>query len=401
MIKIDGLSELKIFLFVILAVIAGLLGIDIHLASMPHIMTFMHTDKEHISQSISFFLLGVGIGMLVLGPLSDKFGRKIILLTGLGLTIITNIASVKTSHVNYFLIQRFFQGFGSSACLCLGRVILADIVERDRYAVVASYLTVITGLSPLVAPIIGSYIQLWFDWQTNFLLLAILQLMLFISVIAFFPETNKYKNKYFTSRKLLSNYMVIIRNNLFIGFTLLSGIGLSVNMLYATLGSFIFQNELNIDIISFGWITMIMSLGIVLSRFSLPILVNKITFIKTILIGLILLFSSGIALLSLSVTGHANLFFLESAIFLTLFSYPLIVICSSTGAITSFDDKRGAAGALYGGFQMLLAFVISAIAGGASFNSLRFLALSYFLLGILGLILYFPVMREYMKIPKL
>jgi Bcr/CflA subfamily drug resistance transporter len=393
-IVVDTRTDFRIFTWVTLAVITGLLGIDIHLSSMPHMMDFMHTDRSRMSQSISLFLLGIGSGMLIYGPLSDKYGRRIILMIGLCVSILANFASVLTTNIDYFLVERLIQGFGAGACLGLGRVIVADIVQGERYAIVASYLTVITGLSPIIGPILGSYIQLWFNWQTNFFLLGLFQILLFIFIIFSIPETNRHKNQSLTFLNLINNYKYLLKHPLFLGFTFLSGIGLSESILYATTSSFIFQNDLHVDVLVYGWLTMAVSLGIIVSRLLLPQSIRYFSLLGTIFIGLVLLLLSGSVLLALVMLESVNLILLMFIIFITLFSYPFIVICCSSGAITPFHDKRGSAGALFGGFQMLTAFVVSSISGLYSHDGILHLAISYTVLGMLGLSMYFFIIRK-------
>ena len=153
--------------FVILAVIVfivmcGFFGIDLHLASMPAIQAFMHTDKAHMQLSVSLYVLSTGLSLFFYGPLSDKYGRKPIVLFGLSVAAAACLLSTFTHHITTFLVLRFLQGFGAGVCAGMGRTILADMFQGARLATTASYTGVVVSLSPLVAPTIGGYIQHWF-----------------------------------------------------------------------------------------------------------------------------------------------------------------------------------------------------------------------------------------------
>ena len=388
------INENVIFSLSVMAMISGLLAIDIHLASMPYIMKFMHTDKQHMGQSISFFLFGAGSSMLVYGPLSDKYGRRVMMLIGLSIATLASFCSVLTDNITSFLITRLLQGIGAGACMGLGRVILADIVQGPRYATVASFLTIITGLSPLIGPIIGGYIQSLINWQTNFYLLGTMQLITLILFVLFFPETNKHKNTSLKLTHLLQNYKYLLKHSPFVGFTILSGIGLSSSMLYATMSSFILQIEFHTSPILYGWLTMMASIGIIISCSLIPVSVKRFGLEKSIFIGLVIMLISGILLIVFNITNIINLSLLMLTVFLALFSYPLVVICSSTCAITPYQDKRGAAGALFGGFQMLMAFGVSASASFLAQHGVILLGSSYAILAVFGCLIYYILIKK-------
>lgn len=164
--------EIRILAIVVIIATCSLLGIDIHLASLPFIMKYMHTDKTHMQQSVSIFFLGLGVSMLFYGPLSDKYGRKPIVIIGLIIAAIASFASVFTHNIHSFLLMRLLQGIGCGVCTGLGRSIVADILQGDRLASIGSYFAMFISLSPLIAPALGGYIQHYFGWQMNFIVLG-------------------------------------------------------------------------------------------------------------------------------------------------------------------------------------------------------------------------------------
>ena len=127
-------QEFKILISAVLLAVCAMLGLDIHLASLPHIMVYMHTDQLHMQQSISIFLLGLGASLLVYGPLSDRYGRKPIVIMGMTLAIISSYVTALTHNVHAFLLMRLLQGIGSGVCMGLGRTIIADVLHGDRLA---------------------------------------------------------------------------------------------------------------------------------------------------------------------------------------------------------------------------------------------------------------------------
>ena len=111
-------KQIKSFFVLTMMATCGLLGIDMHLASMPTMMHLMSTDKTHMQLSISIFLLGIGGSQLFYGPLSDKYGRKPVVVFGLTLAALSNFLVLFSLDINYFLFLRLLQGLGCGVCRC-------------------------------------------------------------------------------------------------------------------------------------------------------------------------------------------------------------------------------------------------------------------------------------------
>jgi len=287
--------EFKLMSLTILLAICGSLGVDIHLASLPHIMTYMHTTRPHMQQSVTFFILGVGLSMLVYGPLSDKVGRKPVVIFGLCLACIASYSAAFVQSIMPFLILRILQGVGSGVCWGLGRIIAADVMHGERLAAIGSYFTLFLSLSPLLAPALGGYIQHWFGWQANFILLGSIILFALIFFILFFEETNKHRRpEAFALFSLVKTYASFFQNRLFIGCALLTGIAMSANIFYTTISSFIFQNQFHTTPIVFGWLTAVVGAAGVIGKLFSPFFILRLKNQKTLFLGIALLLSSGI-----------------------------------------------------------------------------------------------------------
>lgn len=382
-------EEFKILTVTVIFAICGLLGVDIHLASLPHIMTYLHTDKPHMQQSVSIFLLGMGGSLLFYGPLSDKYGRKPIVIFGLAFASVASFISVFSTNISTFLFLRLLQGIGSGVCLGVGRTIIADVLQGVRLSSIGSYFGMFVSLSPLLAPALGGYIQHWFGWQANFITLgAILGIALFLYIFIC-PETNKYINPHAVSvREIYKNYKSLLLHPIFVGATLITGIAMAANMAYATISSFIFQIQFNLTPVTYGWLTAIAGAGGFIGRFVTPIFLRQFGSQKTLFTGLTLLFLAGVWMLFFILFKSINISMILIAVFFTIFSQSFINPIVTSLALSPFHEKRGSAGALYGSFQMLTAFLSSAVVGAFAQDGVIVLAVTYCILGVVGISIY-------------
>ncbi len=390
-IKFFGITrkEFKLLSLTILLAICGALGLDIHLASLPYIMVDLGTDKHAMQQSVSLYMLGAALSMLVYGPLSDKVGRKPVVIAGLAMLCLTTFATVLAHSASTFLLFRLLQGLSAGVSWGLARIIAADVMQDERLAAIGSYFTLFLSLSPLFAPVLGGYIQHWFNWQANFIVLSGITLIVLISFIYFFEETNLHKNEHaFKLKPLLINYAAFFKHRLFVSAVLLGSIALAIDIIYVTLSSFIFQEQFKTSAIAFGWLTAIVGVASVLTKVISPFFILRSTNSRIMKAGIALLWLSGLVLLIPSLLGFINIPLVLLGASIGMAGLILIGSTSMSTALSPFHDKRGSAGALYGAFQLLFSFAVSAIAAGLTFSGTTVMALFYTVLALLATLLF-------------
>lgn len=381
-------SQVITLLLALSIALVSMFAIDIHLASLPYIAAAMHTNKQHMQLSISVFLLGMGLSILAYGPLSDKYGRKPIVIIGLFIATVTGFAQAYCSHINAFLFWRFLQGVGLGVGTGIGRTIFADILSGELLAIVGSYFSMMLTLSPLFAPIIGGYLQQLLGWQSNFIVISVLCIILLIVLLLFCPESNLHKNPKLSLRGMCVNYTTLLRHPIFVSSTLLTGIGMSSTMVFISTSSFILQTEFDLTPILYGWVTMIAGFSGFLGKLTAPFVIRRVTSIKTIQIGLCMITVAGLWLLPFTILEDETITILMIAVFVAYLGQSYIMPSVAAQALGKFDDKRGAAGALYGGFQTLMAGFGTSIIVMLPYKGSYLLAISYLFLSILGLVIY-------------
>ncbi|WP_252902773.1 MFS transporter [Paucilactobacillus hokkaidonensis] len=152
----------------------GPLSLDMYLPGLPVIQQSLNTSASLVQLSISTCLIGLAVGQLFIGPLSDRIGRKPPLLAGLILFTLTSLMLTQISNIWWFLLIRFIQGLAGSAGQVLSRAIAKDMFSGKRLTQFYATLMAINGIFPVIAPIVGAAVLSFFPWQTIFLLLTII-----------------------------------------------------------------------------------------------------------------------------------------------------------------------------------------------------------------------------------
>ena len=381
-------------LIIVLVAMSGLMGIDIHLASMPYMMTYMDTDKIHIQQSVTLYLLGLGVSLLFYGPLSDKYGRKPVVVFGLIVACLTSFLAVFIHGITAFLMLRLFQGVGAGASAGLGRTMAVDMFHKKSLDGIRSYFSAIIGLSPLIAPLLGGYLQHYFGWQSNFVFLSILFFILIFPYAFFTDETNRHiRPDLNLSKTLLSNYHYLLKHPAFVGATVLGGIGMAVTIIYATISPFIFQVNYHLSPIIYGWITMGVSVGVLLGRLFNGFLVKKLGNLGVLSFGIHLIILPGLFIVLIKLFHEEWMFVVLLCIFLALSGQAFLRANAMFVALLPHHDKRGSAGALFGSFQTLVGFASGALISLFSYEGMRLLGVSYIVLGLLSYLIYFGLVK--------
>ncbi|MCO5092181.1 multidrug effflux MFS transporter [Bosea sp. (in: a-proteobacteria)] len=163
--------------------------INIYLPSMPGIVTYFQTDIPTIQYALSLYLLGLAVGQLAYGPLSDRLGRRPVLLAGMAIYSTGSLLCSLAQGIEIFLVGRVLQAIGGGAGMVLGRAMVRDVYDEARVASVLGYTVMVTTIATAVAPIIGGTLDEAFNWRAPFLFLAGLGAVVVLACIVWAKET--------------------------------------------------------------------------------------------------------------------------------------------------------------------------------------------------------------------
>ncbi|WDE12478.1 multidrug effflux MFS transporter [Thalassomonas haliotis] len=342
-----------------LMVIFSPLAIDIFLPALPVMAQDFAAPMSQVQWSISAFLLTMGLGQLLSGPLADRFGRKPVALTGVVIYGLSSLLCVFAASLEAFLFFRLAQGFGACAI-----VVAAFACVRDKYnpiqsGVIYSYLNGAICCIPALAPILGSILTERFGWRSNFEVMALYAAV--AGVIMFFTLSETRPASTVQPKKLLSlkSFMPIVKHPVFLFNATIVMLMMSIMLAFVSSSPAWLMIELKQSQHSFVfWFSLNAALNIAACFFA-PKVLTRLGARHTIGLGMGILVASGILMLALQQWHHAAAFMLPIMICSTGVS--LLAGTCSGQALSPFGDNAGSASALLGFLQMSGAAVLVAL----------------------------------------
>ncbi|MGK6343474.1 multidrug effflux MFS transporter [Chryseobacterium sp. DT-3] len=341
------------------------LSIDLYLPAFPSMAQIFQTDIGHIQISISVFFAGFAFGQLLWGPLSDRTGRKPMLYCGLFLFIIGATAIFFTENIYVLWAMRFLQAFGGSAGIVIGRAIVIDLYDRQKSVAIFSQQSQISGIAPIVAPLLGSVFLKFWGWNSSFAFLGIMGLITFFMVYKYVPETNpriSLPDLSETEKGLKSHLKAIISNKEFINSTMIGSIAFASLIIYISNAPFLFMKLHGFSSGVFSLIFGFNSLALITAAYLTPKLIKRISDTKLLLAATLLLLM--VCSLHILITASDLSVTLEiMMLYLSLLAIGILFPITSAHALSPFKEGRGTAAAVMGFMQLMVTFLLSGLAG--------------------------------------
>ncbi|ATN07322.1 multidrug effflux MFS transporter [Chryseobacterium indologenes] len=360
------MKKLNIVVF-ILALLNTLesLSIDLYLPAFPSMAEIFNTDIGHIQISISVFFAGFAFGQLLWGPLSDKKGRKPMLYCGLLLFIIGATAIYFTSDIYVLWAMRFLQAFGGSAGIVIGRAIIIDLYDKQKSVTIFAQQSQISGIAPIVAPLMGSVFLRYWGWNSSFAFLCIMGLITFFMVYKYVPETNTRINNpddIIDEKGLKDQLKMIISNKDFINSTMIGSIAFASLIIYISNAPFLFMEIHGFSSGVFSFIFAFNSLALITAAYITPRLIKRISN-SNLLFGATAMLLIVCVLHIVIAAGNLSVALEIAMLYLSLLAIGILFPITSAHALSPFKEGRGTAAALLGFMQLMVTFITSGLLG--------------------------------------
>ena len=342
----------------------GPFSIDMYLPGFQAIANDLHTTVDNVSYSLSSYFIGICFGQLIYGPLLDRFGRKKPLYVGLSIYLPASLGCALSTSVEMLIAFRLLQALGG----CVGSVapsaIVRDSFEPRESPKIFSLLILILGVSPIIAPTVGSYLITALGWQSVFYVLFAITAALFTAVIFFLPESRQPDPTFsLRPRTILSNFAGVLKQPQFITYALAGAIAAAGLFAYLAGSPIVFISIFKVSEKQYGWIFAIIAAGLITSSQLNNLLLRRFTSEQIIKVVMITQTSVGLLLFGGSVFGWYDLYSTIFLIFLFLSCQGFTFPNSAALSLAPFTKEAGSAAALMGALQMGMGALASAFVG--------------------------------------
>ncbi len=349
----------------LLIILSGLnpVALNIFLPSMPNLTENLNTTYAISQLTLTLYLAALAITQLILGPLSDKYGRRPILLVGVAIYAISSLACGFALSIEQLIIGRILQAAGSCAGVVVTRAIVRDLYDRDKAASLIGYMTMVMALMPLVAPVIGGYIDQWASWRTSFYLISFIGLLAFIASYKSLHETNKAPVTDIDFKNIFGKYGALMGEKQYLGYVFGMAFGAGVFYCFIAGAPFLTTKMLGLSPSEYGFYFMIVSCGYIFGSFLSGRLSVKLGNYKLINLSSIILTIGIILLLTAYSNGISHPVYIFIPMMVVACSNGLAIPSAIAGALSIRPDIAGTAAGLAGFMQVFVGAIATFMVG--------------------------------------
>ena len=342
----------------------GPLSTDMYLPSLPEISEKLQASPSHVQLTLSAFLGGFAAGQIVYGPLSDKFGRKPVVLTGFVLYVIATTVCSLAPSIDLLILGRIFQAIGAAAPIILGRAIVRDLYAGPDAARELSRMGAIMGLAPAIAPAFGGVMQSAFGWRSTFIVAAVTIAAFAAFVRVALPETIKVKSPVPISLShIFGNFARLLEHKAFRAYVAINACTYCGLFAFISGSSHILQVIYGLGPILYGLAFGVCALAFASGATVASRLVKNLGIEPVLRLGVRCLAVGGTTqLLGVWIAPHAVLALIVPMM-LYMIGVGLTMPQSMAAALTPFPHHAGAASSLVGFVQMSSAALVGAAVG--------------------------------------
>jgi DHA1 family bicyclomycin/chloramphenicol resistance-like MFS transporter len=360
------------------------LSTDLYLASLPHLAADFGVTPAAVQQTLSLFVIGFGAAQLISGPLSDRFGRRPVLLSGLAVYVGASLACAAAPTLELLVAARFVQAIGCCTAIVVARALIRDVYAPAEGAQVIAKASSLLSIAPLIGPVLGGYLQVWFGWRAAFAFHTLFGVALAAVAWRMFRETNRQPDpEAIRPAGLIARYRRIAGADFFWAYALPGALSYAMIFTFISGSSFVLIDVLGVPTEIYGYCFAFGVTGYLLGTIVCRRLLARIGLANAVSVGTTLSLLSGLLFAALVLGGVHHWSVVLGCQFLTMAAHGINFPCAQAGAVAPFPREAGAAAGLLGFFTMIAAFVAGTWVGLSHDGTLVPLALTSAVIGLL------------------
>ena len=339
----------------------GSISIDMYLPAFDVMAGYFKVPLARIETTVTLFLFGMAFGQIFIGPVSDVWGRKIPLRTGLFIYILSSICCVLTNSFTVFLILRFVQGLAGSACQVISRALVNDIYHDTESTHVFTLLQIIMGISPILSPMAGGMLASEATWKYLFFVMVTVSGIGMLGCLTVLPAGKApLEIRTINFKSLRTSYASCLRHPAFVNYALVRSISNSAAFVLITASPYVFTKLYGLTSRQFGFVFSGLAIGIICAGVVNTRLIRRFDTRKIIKFAIIFQIVTG-TLMIVALYLQLPFLILLGATFMFLAMLGLILPASTSLYISAVPSHGGAGSALLGTLSYLSAFLITSL----------------------------------------
>ncbi|MEV8591731.1 multidrug effflux MFS transporter [Streptomyces sp. NPDC052012] len=343
------------------------LAMDMYLPALPEVTRSLHAPAATVQLTLTACLAGMALGQLIVGPMSDRWGRRRPLLIGLAVYVVATALCALAPTVELLVAFRLAQGLAGAAGIVIARAVVRDLYDGVAMARFFSTLMLISGVAPIVAPLIGGQILRVTDWRGVFVVLTVVGVLLGVVVWARLPETLAPAARHAGGvGEALGSMRRLLADRSFTGYLLSGGFAFAALFAYIAASPFVVQEIHGASPQTFSLLFGLNSVGLVIvGQINGKVLVGRVRLDRVLALGLavVIVAASALLLMSLGVFGEVGLAPVAAALFVLMSAMGITLPNTQALALMRVKHAAGSASALLGTSSFLIGAIASPLVG--------------------------------------
>jgi DHA1 family bicyclomycin/chloramphenicol resistance-like MFS transporter len=342
------------------------LSIDMYLPAFPAMTGQLSASASQIQLTLTTFVISLAVGQAIAGPLSDAFGRRRPLAAGLVLYAVASVACAFAPSAYALVAFRFMQGLGAAAGIVISRAVVRDLFSGIAMARFFSSLMLVSGLAPILAPVLGGELLRFTSWRGIFVVLGVFGVLLLLFTLLGLPDTLPVdRRRPARIGGVLRSYGSLLRNRVFVGYAMTSALLFAGLFAYISGSSFVLQQVYGLTPQQFSLVFGVNSIGIMIAGQTSGWLVGRFPPRRLVTVGLAIALVGGAGLVAMVLAG-LGLIAILVPLFLIVSSVGIVMPNATALGLADQADNAGAASALIGITQFTVGGISAPLAGSGS-----------------------------------